>query len=304
MDAKSAIVFGWPEDFFQPIDEACGQSESASTPMQSFKSNLDAAFQLANIPFIMARSSVLDSRYQSIISSENILQLTKVSSADQITDAHRQDAKRLADEKMEEELRNPEIQTKHAQSTLDLLDRHLRFEEFHSAAEELLRQVVVISWNSFEILANDLIRSFLNTNPDASIEFFRSKKLYGQLSERKILESLTAYNFDLSQKMGDVIVNSIRLDSLSKIEEALGIIWTYNKHTTQPPNIQNLYLLNQQRNLIVHKRGIVDESYAKSTPDDLEIGSTISFTRKDVEAALKSSRDCGCSILRPFEREN
>jgi hypothetical protein len=59
---------------------------------------------------------------------------------------------------MNSELRDPEVITRHALSTVNVLKRHLIRNDFQMSAQELLRQIIVMCWGAFEIVANDGLR--------------------------------------------------------------------------------------------------------------------------------------------------
>src|SRR5262249_42891822 len=69
---------------------------------------------------------------------------------------------------------------------------------------------------------------------------------------------LAAYGFNVSNRMGDVFIAKRSVDSASRAKVVFGAIFHPN-----PLALDNaaLRVLNESRNLIVHRRAIVDATY-------------------------------------------
>jgi hypothetical protein len=115
----------------------------------------------------------------------------------------------------------------HANQALEVLNQHLRDEDFHVSAQELLRQVLVICWGAFEILVNDILRVLLNERPKMIKAFTNNRHYREMLSTRVLLEVLEAKEFNLSSTMGDLFCDVAKLDSLEKIRDAIKIYRTH-----------------------------------------------------------------------------
>lgn len=61
---------------------------------------------------------------------------------------------------------------------------------------------------------------------------------------------------------------------------------------------RELWILNQRRNLIVHRRAIVDEQYLANTGESLQAGQEIVITPQDLDRYLSVTRDAGIELIR------
>jgi hypothetical protein len=59
----------------------------------------------------------------------------------------------------------------------------------------------------------------------------------------------------------------------------------------------DLYLLNKRRNLIVHRRSIVDIQYKNSTSDSLNVGDELYIKPDDLDRYLAVVRDAGKELI-------
>lgn len=230
----------------------------------------------------------VSSRYQSIITSERIRSLK--------TDYGEQSYVSVANSRMTDEFSNPDT---HRRIGLEALDR-LSFlldssNEFTRSADELLRQVLVMSWGAFEVLASDLIVALTTHQPALALPILRSKKM--QVSA----DMLERYGFDLSLSMGRIISDAMKMDSLGAIREIYAITLSSDKLNVELSD-SRLWLMFQRRSLIVHRRGVVDTYYLSKTSDDLPIGETIMIQSGDAEAALEIVRDVGLTMIEEASR--
>jgi hypothetical protein len=107
---------------------------------------------------------------------------------------------------------------------------------------------------------------------------------------------LEANGFNLTGKMGDVFCDVIRIDSLEKIRNIYSLALADTVVDTLLKS-ELLWRIFQQRNLIVHRRGLIDTSYLENTADSGTIGAHIVFNASYVEACLNIVRDAGVAII-------
>lgn len=144
--SRRRFIYAAPEGFFTKLDELSQAERPIRPALLAFRANLSAAIEVGSIPYRLANASVLDQILSHFVSAENIRQLNNVQPGENLSDDHRRDALRIAKERFDREYSNPERVLEAAKATLRLLDRHLTKGEFSSASDELLRQVLVISW--------------------------------------------------------------------------------------------------------------------------------------------------------------
>ena len=97
--------------------------------------------------------------------------------------------------------------------------------------------------------------------------------------------------------MGAVIFEDQRLDTIKLIEEVCELLFD-NETLSKSLKNQELWNLAQKRNLIVHRRGIVDSQYLSKTPYNVPLGSTLLSNGTEVEMFLQVVRDIGLDVLR------
>ena len=293
--ALNAFLFGQPEDFFVRFAEL----EVAQVPLRNtflaFRANIQSAITVANMPYVIAHTAILDSRFQQLHSAESIRGLAKSSAGAGLTDEAKSDALSAARSRMDMEMADPDIIKKHAESTLNLLDRHLKEEKFAAASQDLLRQVLVMSWSAFEVFANDILREIMNANPKLISRFADVKPYKEVLSPRLFLEAMSGRNYDLSSAMGDIFCDAVRLDSIEKIRDALAIA-VGDPTLEEQLKDTRIWLLFQQRNLIVHRRGIKDARFLSRTTDNGTLGEQILLNGDYIDSLLELVRDIGCAL--------
>lgn len=270
------------EDFLDCFD-GFSPPECINPVVDSFKRNLMAAVNIGTIPFFSVHAAAMSSRYQTIITSERIRSLK--------TDYGEQSYITTAKSRMKEELSNPDTHRRIGLESLDRLSALLTSsEEFANTADELLRQVLVMSWCAFEVLASDLIAALTTHLPALALPILRSKKV--QISP----DMLERYGFDLSLSMGKILSEAMKMDSLGAIRNIYAITLSSDKLNIGLAD-NSLWLIFQRRNLIVHRRGIVDLHYLSKTSDTLAVGEAITIQSDDAEAALETVREVGLTMI-------
>jgi hypothetical protein len=296
-EALASFLFGEEKDF----DDAYRELDQISSPfspiLQAFKANLRSAFRVGDIPFQLAQTAVLQKRYTQLLIAEKIRCRTKVERG-QITEPEvDKEANRCASESMSQELSDKSIIERHADETLNNLDNHLKDPDFKTSAQELLRQVLVMTWSAFEILVNDTLRTLLNSKPSIIKAFADNRPYRDFLSARMLMDALEESKFNLSDSIGDVFCDVVNLDSLEKIRDAIHIGLT-SPTVDIALKDERLWKISQQRNLVVHRRGLIDTKYLSKTSDDGSIAKPLVLDRYYIEASLMFIRDCGCVTLK------
>ncbi len=284
------FVFGSPPDFFKPF---LVLDDLSPTPLaginQVFRGNLQSAFAVGSIPYLLVHTGQVDQRYAAIFAGERIRQLKD----DRPDEERERLARAKTNKRIEEELAQTTLIDLLARQTLSVLDYHLNHAEFDVAAAELLSQLIVMSWGAFETLVNDTIRGLLNHHPHLVLNVVKSQKSRDNVFGRDALvEALASSNFDLSSSMGDVFCDWVRLDSFERIREITSIVLQDNELDTSLKS-SKLWKASQDRNLIAHRRGIVDGKYARVAAPELAVGSRFSPNTDYVEAVISEVRDIG-----------
>lgn len=167
----------------------------------------------------------------------------------------------------------------------------------HEAISELMRAALVLTWSAFEVLATDLFAALLNAQPQLIMSLNRdepARRLFGVKAIS--IEELGSYGFDVSCRLGDLLVERRSLGGIEVVKAAFFALCA-NTSLRAALGRRELVVLNQQRNLIAHRRGIVDERFARLTSGSHRIGDQLSITGEDVQAAVLVVRDAGAELL-------
>lgn len=295
-NAKKNFIFGEPSDFFAQFAKFLSIGPSLRGPLLAFRTNLSSAFRVGSIPFQLTQNAVLNQRYNQLLIAARIRGRASVIEGSLPPNEEDEAISKAAHTSMAGELADPEMIDHHAKATLTTLRGHLQNPEFRATAQELLRQVLVITWGAFENLVSDTIRVLMNERPTIILKFMETKSYRDLFSSRRIMEVLETNNFNLSSCIGDFFCETANLDSLEKISEALHISITQPSLDVMLKD-ERLWRISQQRHLIVHRRGLIDARYLERTSDHGVIGEQLILDANYVEASLSFIRDVGCALL-------
>ena len=299
---RESFLFSEPRGFFDEFEKKDEISESLQQPLLAFRANLHSAVLVGVIPFQLVNGGVLDQRFNQLVIAANIHNVPIGSETDDEKKERERISHESAMEQMTSELHDPEVITRHAWSTVNVLKRHLIRNDFQMSAQELLRQIIVMCWGAFEIVANDALRVVLNTKPSVFRGIVETKPYRDSFSSRVLIDALEANGFDLSGKIGDVFCDVARIDSLDKIRNIYGLLLSDATVDTVLKR-ELLWRIFQQRNLIVHRRGLIDTWYLENTADFGTIGAHIVFNASYVGDSLNVVRDAGLAIIKGCHRK-
>jgi hypothetical protein len=263
-------------------------------PAEVLKSNLNGAISTLSMPFLVVSSGVLDRRYQQIHAAESIRAL-KEEGVDR--DAL---AREKANERFKLEQQSEDFGKIIAPQILDVLERHLQNPNMVSASNELLKQGLVLTWSSFELFVADVFTRLLNQYPTWATDLLRhedTKKWYGFRDPLKVLEE---HDFTFADKMGSLLLSQRRLDDVPTIRAAFRVLLPMATELHSTLDCKELWLLNQRRNLIVHRRGIIDSAYYRNTGDNVPVGAELRVTPHQIETNLKLVINLANQVLAAF----
>jgi len=260
-----------------------------------FAQNLIAVVTTASSTWVFARRTAMTAAYYGLMGVE--IGLRKV--YDPALD-HAEVQKRLH-ETLQEGKWKETLEKTAANLAIGNLADFLEDEIGRNCATNVLLQCAVMTWSVLEILTADLFVALLNQNPKMTATLFaneHTKKLY---SPKEIALSLEEYSYDLSNKMGDVLIGLCRMDDLVKmraIYEAL----LKNDMIRRQLNTVELWRLFKSRNLIVHRAAVVDELFRNSTGLDVKVGDALRITPAQLEEYIVIVGHAGVEILRGAEQ--
>ncbi len=299
--------FYFPQDaglFAKPIAAAICQLPPSLSPLgESFRGNLDAARTVASVPYAMTVIAINRRRFQAILAAERIRSLK----SNWNSEAEREQwALRTAHRRFTEELAQPEDWNANPTDLLGnsgraiLIDLEVLLSEvdFGESSDELLRQCTVLCWGALEVLSTDLFITVLNERPSytsALLDHPLTKKYF---DPRSFGTALQERRYDLSRCMGEVLVQQHRIDSVEAIRNIFDALFLDENDLRTQLRDDLFWRLGQDRNLIVHRRAVIDQQYLTNTGCGQAVGSRLRIGPDPFERYLNYSRDTGVSLLR------
>lgn len=98
---------------------------------------------------------------------------------------------------------------------------------------------------------------------------------------------LQQYGFDVSCSMGEILAQTHDLSNLVTMKTCFFALFPSDVTLRERMSDPNLWILSQRRNLIVHRRGIIDQRYLDATGESLPLGTQISILLSDLERAFE-----------------
>lgn len=268
---------------------------------EAFRNNLAAVLSTATIPFALASAGVHQSHLQRIHIAECIRALPEEDdpegSGTDLDEIRSRDAHRIAHERMREFVESKEGQQVIIRDICNFLLGSLRH-GLQAAAHELLQQGLVLLWSAFEVLFRDTFEFHLNRNPGSTRALVAHPTTRKRFEAEKLsLETLVEHGFDLSERIGTVLVAKQDFSDLPTLKSVYGVLFPRSTELHQGLADRNLWLLSQRRHLIVHRRGVVDQSYLDSTGEALPLGSRLSIAPDRFERDMKLVVEGGGVLL-------
>lgn len=268
---------------------------------QAFVGNLYRAQTTAAMPYSLTVQAVRRRRFEALFAAGRIRALKLTRPGQQISPDQIKAAADWAHEELKKEEKNetssrlPQL----AESVLSEFEAQLQDTEFAVANQELFYQTLVSVWGALELLANELTIALLNEFPRIAARMLREAPAKRHFGANLIgLDTLEENKFDLSSRMGDVLLGDRGLSSLDAIRDVFSIIYSGAKHTHNALNSTNLWLLWQRRHVVVHRRGVVDRAYLEKTGDDKQLlGKPLQINADDVDLAFEGVIQAGLGLL-------
>lgn len=296
------------ESFIDPVYSAKKCNEFMALALAELADHLQSTILAASTPFLLIRQAVVARRFQAIHSAERI---RAINPQDVIENGPYQG--------LSVEANNQALQTAQAKLAAELADENgqkaiygqIRSEllqglddaEAALAAQELLNQGAVGAWTAFEVFAKSVAKSVVNSQPTKGLALIKSDSTKAYFGGKGAIpaEILEEHQFDLTNSMGDAIFRSTKLESLSVIRAVFEILFPNSSEISHALKNKQLWMLNQRRHLIVHKRGIIDRHYLENTEDNFSPGERLRIQGDTLHNYLNMVRDLALTIANADE---
>ncbi len=303
---RATSAFAIPADeehLFASLTEAVARiGQPFNETGEVLRANIDGLISAVSIPYTLANRSALDRHWQRIYSTARIRSLKLTAGPDETSEAldsrRERDALARAKPDMDSFVRSPEGRDALIGDTLGFLERLLSNESLSEAANELILQGLVLCWGAFEVLARDCFIEHLNVNPSRALILLEDSVAKRRFELSKIsLETLATHNFDLSARMGTLLAQQQDLSDVYSVKAVYQALFSSDDELRNALNDSDLRLLSLRRNLIVHRRGIIDATYAAATNCSQRIGERLKLTPDQLEAHLRTVIKTATGIL-------
>lgn len=268
---------------------------------ETFIDRLRATIQTTSAPFLLANQAAHDGQYQRLTMAERIrarsIEAEPKESERELEIRRDQAARVIANSRMDAFCKSEEgTDSLVAETARFLLHLHIT-PEVQSVAREILLQGTVATWSALEMLVGDELVLLLDSRPDLVTKLLSDFTAKRRFDLPKLnIDDLAARGFDLSKQMGHLLFEDRDLSSLPTLKcacEAL-IDSPRLRATLAAPSA---WRLNQNRHLIVHRRGIVDEEYIRKTGSSLRVGAQLAVSPTEFETLFLHTLSIGTEFL-------
>lgn len=266
----------------------------------AFRHSVEAALSTVSIPFFLAFDRAQSIRFQKIHILARMRTIRKEPSTASFTREHDRLAHEEAQLEMNEFMKSAEGTNAMVNDTTHFLLGALERDDQNLAvaARELLQQGLILVWSAFEVLFRDAFEALLNEHPAkvaALIEHPTTRKRFE--AERLPLDTLVQHGFDLSQRLGSVLVTQQDFSDLLCVKAVYDVLFPAVATLHDALADRELWMLFQRRHLIVHRRGVVDRTYVNATGEEVTVGSSLAVRPDGFERAVSVVVSAGTALL-------
>lgn len=284
-------------EFFKDLETVvCNAPQQIRDVAEAFRRNLEAVLSTASMPFRLAWAAVQQRRWQKILIAERIRAL-EFEDKGQTKEYADSQALQEAKGKFDQELSSRDGIQSRAKEVLSDLEHLLREDDMRLSAAELLRQSTVLTWGALEVFANDLFMRLFNIKPRLTGDLMRDERTKKRFQLRDPVKILEQYEYDLSHHMGDILAEHCKIDDVDTLRAVFDVVIPEDDRLREILRQDALWKLYQRRNLILHRRSVVDKAYAEKTGEAGALGTELIVTPHALEEDLKLIRDIGTRIL-------
>jgi len=269
----------------------------------AYRANIIGLLATISFPYTLAHAAALDRHYQRLSSAERIrsLKLLPKQGESSVDLTQRRDAaaRETADHAMVQFLGSSEGRDAVIHDSISFLARSLGTASLSESANELVLQGLVLCWGAFEVLARDCFVALLNLRPTLAEQLLKDPVAKRRFELAKVsLETLAAHDFNLSKKMGVILAEQQDLSDIHSIKAVYEALFPADTKLRDAIGSTDLRVLSQRRNLVVHRRGIIDEVYIRATDPPQKAGEKLRLEPDELEKQIQSSARAAAEILK------
>jgi len=291
---KRFLVSTAKNKIFVDFDSVVGSVKPEFQPaLHAFRHSVEATVSTVELPLSLASASSERIHFQRIHTSEWLLARARaIEEGKDVDDEEtieftRSEALSLAGTRMREFTQSEEGGNALTLDTCEFLLRSLE-NGLGDAADQLLQQGLVLLWSAFEVLYRDTFETLLNIDPSRITALMNEPATRKRFeAERLPLDTIAEFGFDLSGHLGTVLVSKQDFSDLPTVKAVYAVLYPQSRELRDALAQRDLWTLYQQRHLIVHRRGIIDQAYRQATGDTAEVGAQLAVTPSAFNGHLK-----------------
>jgi hypothetical protein len=213
-----------PAEVFAQLNELIETREVKYQAIaKTFKYNLASALSAVSIPFCLASTSIHASHFQRLHSAESIRALSinaeEIAPREALEEIRKRKARQKEQFRMTEFTASEDGKQAIIFGICEFLTTSIIEREMEIAARELISQGVILVWSAFEVLFRDTFELELNLNPSKAASLAQDVSTRKKLEvQRFSLDNLIKYGFDLSDKIGTILVSESDFSNLPTIK--------------------------------------------------------------------------------------
>lgn len=277
------LIPSTPDELLAPIRTLIQNAPSpVSRSAEAFCTTIRSVVSTAGIPYHFAIVASQVQRYQ-LLKCAAELQAVVDNAPDPETTARTDAARRIRDI----------CESREGRDALNhdaccLLLELSKEEDVKDGARHLILQGTVLIWGAFEALSRDLFRTYLNLKPGAYSRLLADPDVRRRFELSRVsIERVADFDFDLSERLGDLLVEQNDLADLAGIKATFSALFPRDEGLRSAFGQRDLWLLFQRRNLIVHRQGIVDARYVELSGDRQPVSAPLAVKPKELRRYLE-----------------
>jgi hypothetical protein len=276
-------------------------SPEYAPPAAAFEQNVSAVLATIGMPVTLALASAERSHWQRIYTAERIrargLDAEPGENESDLEARRDEHALKSASEKMREYVTSSDGPSQIGADACAFLLRSLDSSDLSAAAAELLLQGTVLTWSALESLSRDLFELILNSDPTKVKNIMLESTTRQRLQSKFTLDELAMHGFDLSSSLGTLLSSQQDFSDIRTIKATMLPALNADATLAAALGDKTLWVLCQQRHLIVHRRGVIDFRYLEATGEQLPTGSRLSVSPSQLESQLAAVVSAGTALL-------
>lgn len=177
-----------------------------------------------------------------------------------------------------------------------------------ASLKALLSVATSALWTAFECLCSDVWVACVNSRPREVIDSVLSQLVVrgdrddvGLTGKQISVKLLAKHHFDLRACMGEILKEKFDFSSVQGAQKAFEVTFPVSLRVSDIFCNQTLRILEQTRNVIVHRAGIVDEEYVRRTKIAKPVGQSLAVEPSMVEDFGVAVQESGIMLLQGID---